>query len=111
MVLVLNCVIWCYRCYFNLPTQDFVNFFNFLTNCTHHVDPVICSRVVIKKLEHVIPIVRLLAIQNVKMTNLYYIKAPVSTVVLRHIFTNNPHIYLKLTRCTPPCRQPSRPAR
>jgi hypothetical protein len=29
------------------------------------------------------------------------LKAPVSTVVQRHFFTNNPHSYFKLIRCTP----------
>ena len=33
--------------------------------------------------------------------NIYYIKASVSTVVLCHLFTNNPHIYFKLTRIRP----------
>jgi hypothetical protein len=32
-----------------------------------------------------------------KLSYLYYIKAHVLTVVHRHLFTNNPHIYFKLT--------------
>jgi hypothetical protein len=42
---------------------------------------------------------------------LYYIKASVSTVVMRYIFTNNSSHLSQINRCIPPCTQPTRSAR